>query len=136
MRRDPAPPPPLHKLATPYWPGFRIFTKWLEILAPDILNRVFFHYGCISVDCRYIFYKFYYFIIICNIARGKILSYPKGCPIDIAPPSTLISSISIPRILALAITTTANASLISHLVMSEAFNPKSKFRVEKENMSF
>lgn len=32
-----APPPPLQMAATPNWPGFRLWTMWPTILAPDIL---------------------------------------------------------------------------------------------------
>ena len=34
----PAPPPPLHSVATPSCPGLRLRTRWLVILAPDIPN--------------------------------------------------------------------------------------------------
>ena len=34
---DPAPPPPLQRLATPNSPGFRVWTRWLVIRPPLIL---------------------------------------------------------------------------------------------------
>ena len=38
---DPAPPPPLQRVATPSWPGFRFNAKWFAIRAPDILKSSF-----------------------------------------------------------------------------------------------
>ena len=35
---DPAPPPPLQRVATPSSPGFRFKAKWFAIRAPDILK--------------------------------------------------------------------------------------------------
>ena len=39
IRIEPAPPPPLQRLAMPYSPGFKTFNRWLVILAPDILKK-------------------------------------------------------------------------------------------------
>ena len=44
IRIEPAPPPPLQRLAMPYSPGFKTFNRWLVILAPDILKKILTYY--------------------------------------------------------------------------------------------
>ena len=146
---DPAPPPPLQRVATPSWPGFKFKAKWFAIRAPDILKMLSYFFNTVTLVWEESI-AWANGIINMEIWKRKsiwcISSYPKGWPRDIAPPWTFTTSVLMPRIWQLAekywssqfsiqllallmeyqispITTTANASLISQSAMSEGVTP-------------